>query len=575
MRIYNQPVELILEQPSAAVQSKSLPGLKKQLTDAGIPVEEVTYADENIPKQVRAKAGKALAAKAAPVSRKAFIKTKLKDSEINPWDVAHLSAKALGVQTTFAEPDILQEFVIDRNLDVPYKKSKLSAKTDKTSNDGFDPDWKPRKNIIWHLDEAFSQLKLAREAVDGIDFTVRIGHLDTGYSKTHFAIPDHIRINSLQRNFVEGEPQNDAHDPLVDGNLRQPGHGTGTLGILAGGKINLKTDNGVFHDFLGGAPFAEVVCCRIASSVILMKTSAFAQAINYLTQLTLSGTPVHIVSMSMGGAPAKSWADAVNAAYDAGITLVTAAGNNFAGLPTRHVVYPARFRRVVAACGVTYEYAPYSISKLDEMQGCFGPERHMSKALAAFTPNTPWATVDAKKGVIRFSGAGTSSATPQIAAAAACYYRQHHQKLEALEPWMRVEAIRNALYKSALKNSPAVNGSFKKYFGNGILQAHAALKVAVPSSFTKTPEDSVPWFPILNTLFKSVPRTVSRKLEMYNTELAQLVYYYPELSVLIDDEQKDYSKVGEKKWKQFTDAVVAHPASSIALKNHLMQTHRG
>ena len=38
--------------------------------------------------------------------------------------------------------------------------------------------------------------------------------------------------------------------------------------------------------------------------------------------------------MSMGGLPSSAWADAVNLAYDAGVVLVCAAGNSYAGLPT-------------------------------------------------------------------------------------------------------------------------------------------------------------------------------------------------------------------------------------------------
>src|SRR5690606_13358416 len=97
------------------------------------------------------------------------------------------------------------------------------------------------------------------------------------------------------------------------------------------------------------------------------------------TQLCASGIPVQVVSLSMGGAPSASWASAVNAAYDAGITIVSAAGNNFNGFPTQHVIYPARFARVIAACGVTYNMEPYFTLKPGEMQGCFGPKRHMKK----------------------------------------------------------------------------------------------------------------------------------------------------------------------------------------------------
>ena len=62
----------------------------------------------------------------------------------------------------------------------------------------------------------------------------------------------------------------------------------------------------------------------------------------------------------MGGLPSQAWADAINALYDAGVVVVTAAGNNFGNAPTHVVVYPARFGRVIAACGVMANGAPYA-----------------------------------------------------------------------------------------------------------------------------------------------------------------------------------------------------------------------
>ncbi len=567
MRVYNQPVELIVA-THTAVTAKSQPGdLKKILNDAGIPVDKVKKGTSPLSK------AKAKSLVQAPPREAVYVKTAINDAEMNPWDVAHQSAKTLGAQALFVEPDLPQEFVVDNNIDVPYKKGEgAKAAGQKSTDDGYDPDWQPHQNIIWHLGDRYSQLKAAREAVAAIDQIIRIGHLDTGYSPTHTAIPHAIKNNPLQHNFIDGEDADDAHDRLNGGMLRMPGHGTGTLGILAGGKVKLSTDDGLFNDYLGGAPFAEVVCCRIAPSVVLMKTSAFAEALNYLTALTLTGTPVHVVSMSMGGAPAKAWADGVNAAYEAGITIVTAAGNNFNGLPTQHVVYPARFQRVIAACGVTNDFAPYTTTKAGEMQGCYGPRRHMAKALAAFTPNTPWAS--APSGKIRFSGAGTSSATPQIAAAAAIYYRKYFDELNDLEPWQRVEALRNALYRTARKEVRRFNGSYVDCFGNGILQAHDALSIPVGRPVLKTPEDKMPWFPILTTLFKAAPQVQkSKKQEMFNTELAQLVYNYRDLAAIIDDEEKPFEKVSLKKWKNFADAVIEHPAASITLKKYLMETH--
>ncbi len=570
MKVYNQPVELIIDVPSSNTRSLAPENFKKRLNDAGVPVETI------LKKSARLPLGKKASAKSLTRTskEKIYVRTKIKDSEMNPWDVAHLSLKSIGPQN-FIEPDLLQEFAIDNNLNSGYKTKKskgISKAIAKSADDsGFDPDWQPQKNIIWHLGDDFSQLKSAREAVADIDYNVRIGHLDTGYDLTHTALPDTARKNKLQRNFVEGEDELDAHDPRISGRLRMPGHGTGTLTLLAGTKVRINTDDGLFNDDIGGAPFADVVCCRISPSVILFKTSAFAEAVNYLTGLVATGTPVHVISMSMGGAPAKTWADAVNKAYDAGIVMVTASGNNFNSLPTQHVIYPARFGRVIAACGVTNDLRPYHSTKLGEMEGCYGPERHMSKALSAFTPNTPWASGSAS--LIKFSGAGTSSSTPQIAAAAAIYYRKYNEELNQLEPWQRVEAIRYALYKSASQSANPI-GTFKNSFGNGILKAKDALSIPVKTIAQKTPQDSMPWFPILTTMFRALPgEAPDNKMTMFNTELAQLVYYYPELAALIGNDTKSYNKVTKAQWKKFRDAVIQHPGASVTLKKYLMSTH--
>ena len=566
MKIYNQPIELIVDVPSVEAKTKTT-SLQEQLATAGLPIEKIISRSAKLPPQQGIQAKNM---RAAPAEKR-YVKTKITDTEMNPWDAAHGAAKAMG-DSTYVEPDSYQEFTADKNVDIPFK-SFGKGKKDGTTDADYDPDWMPHQNTVWHLGDAYSGLLSARNAVADIDYTIRIGHLDTGYNPTHIIVPQSAKDNKLQRNFVDGEPVDDAHDPYLKGALRMPGHGTGTIGILAGNRVQLITANGGFDDYLGGAPFAEIICCRIAPSVILMKTSAFAEALNYLTALSLSGTPVHAVSMSMGGAPAKVWADAVNAAYEAGITIVTAAGNNFNGLPTQHVIYPARFARVISACGVTNNMLPYHTLKRGEMQGCYGPEKDMSNALCAFTPNVPWASDN--DSLIKFSGAGTSSATPQIAAAAALYYRKYNKELDALtERWRRVEAIRHALFSSASQEGmPWEDCTYKQCFGNGILQAAAALNVAPATDLPQTPKVKTPWFPILTSLFKALPdQKHSASMEMYNTELSQLVYQYPELREIINNDEKPYEAVSVRKWNRFRDAVIAHPAASTALKTHLMET---
>ena len=207
----------------------------------------------------------------------------------------------------------------------------------------------------------------------------------------------------------------DATDQTPTGGvLLNRGHGTGTLGILAGGyHPDLLAVPANFGP-IGGAPFATVVPVRVANSVVHFGTSAVARGIDYAREIGAD-----VLSMSMGGLPSDAWADAVNAAYEAGVVLVCAAGNSFAGLPTSLIVYPARFNRVIAACGVMAAGHPYyGFQDLGKMEGCAGPMGKMNTALAAYTPNTPWARLG-RANIVDMDGAGTSSATPQVAAACA------------------------------------------------------------------------------------------------------------------------------------------------------------
>src|SRR5262249_53903950 len=141
---------------------------------------------------------------------------------------------------------------------------------------------------------------------------------------------------------------------------------------------------------------ARIVPVRIGNSVVQVTTSSVAQGINYAAELCAAEeTRVHVMSMSMGGVASAAWADAVNKAYDAGIVYVAAAGNNFSavifGFPTHQIVYPARFRRVIAACGVMADRRPYYGLRTGTMQGNWGPRGAMATALSAYTPNIAWA----------------------------------------------------------------------------------------------------------------------------------------------------------------------------------------
>lgn len=243
---------------------------------------------------------------------------------------------------------------------------------------------------IWFRNEAHGQFDAALAATGdpGEGRRVRIAHLDTGYDPTHKTVPKFLRAD-LARNFVDPDRPKDATDRST-GPFNNFSHGCGTLSILAGaGDAALKA--------FGCAPNAEIAPVRVANSVVLFSNSSIARGLDYVHELCrYNATRVQVVTRSMGGLPSQAWADAINALYEAGVVVVTAAGNNYANAPTRFIVYPARFSRVIAACGVMSDDSPYANLPPQRMAGNYGPGSKMPTTLAGYTPNVPWARFGSK-----------------------------------------------------------------------------------------------------------------------------------------------------------------------------------
>ena len=102
----------------------------------------------------------------------------------------------------------------------------------------------------------------------------------------------------------------------------------------------------------------------------------------------------------------------------------------------------------------------------------------MKTALGAYTPNVPWAEIDCAK-VVDMDGAGTSAATPQIAAAAALWLAEHWDVVKNYsQPWMRIEAVRFALFSAAAKSTAKMGtAETLEKIGQGVVKADAALAV--------------------------------------------------------------------------------------------------
>jgi subtilisin family serine protease len=477
-----------------------------------------------------------------------------------PWDSAHARvADQLGLAASdvlFAEPDLAHTLYPDPRD--PGRAGSPFAASDDCGPEGQTGDGGRAKGpdtFGWHLGDDYTQLAAARAAVEFTDRRTRIAHIDTGYDKQHALRPERV-LTSLERNFVDGDGNpHDSHDPdnwrFV---LDNSGHGAGTLGILAGGQA--AEFGGAY---LGGAPQADVVPLRVADSVVLFRTSAFAQALRYAATHGCD-----VVTISMGGLPSRAWSEAVNEAYEAGVCVVAAAGNNVNGLVTRNVVYPARYRRVIAVCGVMADGNPYANLKgLKTLEGNYGPEGGMTAAVSAYTPNIPWPKHGCQSAV-RLNGEGTSAATPQVAAAVALWYEKHKHLLP--RDWRRVEAVRKALFDSA-KNKTAD----PKRLGHGVIQASAALSVKPVLGLPKTKEDrdSFAFFRVITGLGvgEPPPREV-----MFNLELTQRWLVNPELQRAVPDppaDDEDRARVSGAALKKFMEAVIEDEGASLALRRHV------
>ena len=219
---------------------------------------------------------------------------------------------------------------------------------------------------------------------------IRIAHIDTGYDPDQMTFPqDRMRVD-LQRNFYlkdNPDPYN-ASDPGTMGPFHVYGHGTGTLSLLAGGYINWPSQYGFpdFNDFPGANNSAEVVPVRVADSVVLFYSRNLARGILYaIAPRNNRKNKCDVISLSMGGVASKTWAYAVNHAYEAGVAIFAASGDRFGKSPPATTVYPARFNRVVSVCGVTEKYKPYyKKCNLTKCQESFGPDSKMNTAISTF-----------------------------------------------------------------------------------------------------------------------------------------------------------------------------------------------
>jgi hypothetical protein len=265
----------------------------------------------------------------------------------------------------------------------------------------------------------------------------------------------------------------------------------------------------------------------------------------------------------------------VNHCYDAGIAIVAASGDSFnlkvIDFATHFTVYPSAFYRVVTATGATFAKGPYTTNDLGEMQGCWGPDAVMKKAVAAYTPNVPWMRYDDTPFGWDMDGSGTSASTPQIAAACALWLARYGHGFPA--GWVRVAACRHALFASVKNRAEDL-----AHIGVGLLDAGEMLSAEtfakVDAAYKAKKLPHIEPDKVSNAFFRvlfGLPPPGSGVDEMYETEAAQLFFRSKnkELVAAFEADPEGKKKLPRKMAKRLRDALIREPAISNSLKTYL------
>lgn len=207
---------------------------------------------------------------------------------------------------------------------------------------------------------------------------VSVAVVDSGVDLTH---PD-LRDNLLGDGYSTGDGAAGAQDRI--------GHGSFVAGIVAARRGNGLAGSGL-------APDAKILPVKISKGYAASFSAAtLAQGIDYAVE---QGAQVINLSLYLDS-PSQTVGDAIQRAFDAGVIVVAAAGNEGGA-----VAYPASHTGVIALAGVSADGALLANSNT-------GPEI----GLAAYGGGV---TSILLRGGFGTNGTGTSFAAPMVAATAA------------------------------------------------------------------------------------------------------------------------------------------------------------
>ncbi|MHA1245737.1 MAG: S8 family serine peptidase [Candidatus Thorarchaeota archaeon] len=275
----------------------------------------------------------------------------------------------------------------------------------------------------------------AEDAVDVVQGNVdgsgvKVAILDTGIDYTH---PDLDDVYAGGYDFVD-----DDSDPK-DGN----GHGTHCAGIVA------AEDNG--EGVIGVAPHASIYAVRVLDNWGSGYTSDIIAGIDWAID-----NGMDVISMSLGGGDYdQAFDDAVDRAYNAGIVVVAASGNDGKGT----ISYPAAYDNAIAVGAIDSDHNLADFSNYGPEQEVVAPGVDIYSTMPTYTVTLNyWFMGGYSQNYDRMSG--TSMATPMVAGVVAL--------ILSANPDLTPPEVRDILHTTSVDLGSA---GWDQYFGYGEVNA--------------------------------------------------------------------------------------------------------
>ena len=409
----------------------------RRLADAGSPPESLA---QELVTRVLGDAWFVKECSSDPLEFDAIYKGPRRFSFAEAWDRAHQMAAQPAV--VYAEPSF--GFPIASETDVtPAERRRSSV--------GSDPYKQGTDNKLWSIEQckvpeawAFLQKKNKQPGAG-----VRIGHPDSGYLPHDEMDADRV-LCGADWDFVDDDP---------DTRAANGDHGLATASVIMSGKSG-QIQGPALHSKLLPMRVTKPGIGRPAPVLIHRGMHRLRDAIDHAVK-----RDCRVISISLGGLPHSAVHKAIRRAVRRG-TIVLAAAGNHVGV----VVWPARYREVIAVAGCDIEGRPWA-----------GSCRGRAVDITAPAENVWRATLSEEGQSTVMPSHGTSYAVAIAAGVAALWLSAHEETLrDTVGREVVAEVFRWTLKRTADPSPWLAPDKFGAGIVNALEVLKAELKMAGP-----------------------------------------------------------------------------------------------